>query len=186
MKNYLNTFLALVTCGALFAGNAGKPAYEALEFFEPLIGDWEGKSETIGIFEGLPGQGTKKTINKSTYRWLVDKTAVQREWKTLEADGKTVINIGTSIYTLDPVTKNIVSTNFGYDGSVYWTGHGRATGHGKKFTFDIEEVTINGTYTDYTMQLHLEGKNVLKWKILDVTQNQKKLPDSSLRRMKRK
>ena len=48
MKNYLNTFLALVTCGALFAGNAGKPAYEALEFFEPLIGDWEGKSETTG------------------------------------------------------------------------------------------------------------------------------------------
>ncbi|MDP7273669.1 MAG: hypothetical protein QGI47_08570, partial [Candidatus Marinimicrobia bacterium] len=73
-----------------------------------------------------------------------------------------------------------------YDGSVYWTGHGRATGDGKKFTFDIEEVTINGTYTDYTMQLHLEGKNVIKWKLVDVTQNQQKLPDSSVRRMKRK
>ena len=57
---------------------------------------------------------------------------------------------------------------------------------GKKYTFDIEEVTINGTYTDYTMQLNLEGENVLKWKIVDVMQNQKKLPDAPIRRMKRK
>ena len=111
---------------------------------------------------------------------------MQREWETLADDGKTVINIGTSIFTLDPITKNIVSTNFGYDGSVYWTGYGRATVDGKKYTFDIEEVTINGTYTDYTMQLNLEGENVLKWKIVDVMQNQKKLPDAPIRRMKRK
>ena len=186
MKNNRSTFLFLAICSVLVAEDDGKPTYEALKVFEPLIGDWEGKSESLGIFEGLPDRGTKKTINKTTYRWLVDRTAVQREWETLADDGKTVINIGTSIFTLDPITKNIVSTNFGYDGSVYWTGYGRATVDGKKYTFDIEEVTINGTYTDYTMQLNLEGENVLKWKIVDVMQNQKKLPDAPVRRMKRK
>ena len=101
----------------------------------------------------------KKTINLTTYRWLLDKTSVQREWKTLEADGKTIINIGTTIWTLDPVTKNIVSTSF---------------------------VTINGTYTEYTNQLNLDGKNRFKWQLKNVTQNQKQLPDVPKRLMEQK
>ena len=186
MKNYMKAFLILVYCGGLFAGDISSPTYDALKVFEPLIGEWEGNNEALGIFEGLPDQGSKKTVNRSTYRWLLDKTAVQREWETLTSDGKTVINIGTSIFTLDPVTKNIVSSNFGYDGDVYWTGHGRVTVEGKIYTYEIEEVTINGTYTDYTMQLNLEGENLMRWKIMDITQNQKKLPDSTARRMERK
>ena len=110
MKSCIKIVLTVIILGVLFAGSADKPAYNALKGFEPLIGEWVGESESIGIFEGLPDEGAKKTINLSTYRWLLDKTSVQREWKTLAADGKTVINIGTTIYTLDPVTKNIVST----------------------------------------------------------------------------
>ena len=121
MKYNAKNILSVIIFGVLFAGSADKPAYNALKGFEPLIGEWVGESESIGIFEGLPDEGAKKTINLSTYRWLLDKTSLQREWKTLAADGKTVINIGTTIYTLDPVTKNIVSTSFGYDGPIYWT-----------------------------------------------------------------
>ena len=186
MQNYTKVVLSVIILGVLFAGSADKPAYNALKGFEPLIGEWVGESESIGIFEGLPGEGLKKTINFSTYRWLLDKTSVQREWKTLEADGKTVINIGTTIYTLDPVTKNIVSTSFGYDGPIYWTGHGRASISRNKYIFNIEEVTINGTYTEYSIHLNLDGKNRLKWQLKNVTQNQKKLPDVPKRLMKRK
>ena len=178
--------LILLIIGTLCGGDTGRPAYEALRVFAPLIGEWEGESESLGIFEGLPNAGTTKTINRSVYSWVLDRTAVKREWKTLSFDGRTVINIGTSIFTLDPVTKNIVSNNFGYDGPVYWTGHGRAIIHRSSFIFDIEEITINGTYTDYTMKVSLDGKDLLKWKIVDVTQDQKKLPDTGIRRMKRK
>jgi len=186
MKSCIKIVLTVIILGVLFAGNADKPAYNALKGFEPLIGEWEGESESIGIFEGLPDEGAKKTINFSTYRWLLDKTAVQREWKTLEMDEKTVINIGTTIYTLDPVTKNIVSNSFGYDGPIYWTGHGRASIDGVTYIYNIEEVTINGTYTEYTIQLNLTGKNRLKWQLKNVIQNQKKLPDAPKRLLKRK
>ena len=54
------------------------------------------------------------------------------------------------------------------------------------FVFDFEEITINGTYTDYTMKVNLDGKDLMKWQVVDVTQDQKKLPDSGIRRMKRK
>ena len=186
MKNYAKVLLSVIILGVLFAGSADKHAYNALKGFDLLIGEWVGESVSIGIFEGLPDEGAKKTINLSTYRWLLDKTSVQREWKTLEADGKTVINIGTTIYTLDPVTKNIVSTSFGYDGPIYWTGHGRASINENNYIFNIEEVTINGTYTEYTIQLNLDGKNRLKWELKNVTQNQKKLPDAQERLLKRK
>ena len=186
MKNYAKVFLSVIILGVLFAGSADKPAYKALKGFEPLVGEWVGESESIGIFEGLPDEGAKKTINLSTYRWLLDKTSVQREWKTLAADGKTVINIGTTIYTLDPVTKNIVSTSFGYDGPIYWAGHGRAFINENNYIFNIEEVTINGIYTEYTIQLNLDGKNRLKWQLKNVKQNQKKLPDAPKRLMERK
>ena len=186
MKNYAKVLLSVIILGVLFAGSADKHAYNALKGFDLLIGEWVGESVSIGIFEGLPNEGAKKTINLSTYRWLLDKTSVQREWKTLEADGKTVINIGTTIYTLDPVTKNIVSTSFGYDGPIYWAGHGRAYINGNNYIFNIEEVTINGTYTEYTIQLNLDGKNRLKWQLKNVKQNQKKLPDAPNRLMERK
>lgn len=186
MYKQSKNILMLLIIGALYGGDAGRPTYEALRVFEPLIGKWEGKSESIGIFEGLPNAGTTKTINRSVYSWVLDKTGVKREWKTLSFDGKTVINIGTSVFTLDPATKNIVSNNFGYDGPVYWAGHGRATVDGSSFIFDIEEITINGTYTDYTMKVNLDGKDLMKWQIVDVTQDQKKLPDTGIRRMKRK
>ena len=186
MYKQSKNILLLLISGALYGGDAGRPAYEALRVFEPLIGEWEGKSESLGIFEGLPNKGTTKTINRSVYSWVLDKTGVKREWKTLSFDGKTVINIGTSIFTLDPSTKNIVSNNFGYDGQVYWAGHGRATVDGSSFVFDIEEITINGTYTDYTMKVNVDGKDLMKWQVVDVTQDQKKLPDSGIRRMKRK
>ncbi|SVD47646.1 uncharacterized protein METZ01_LOCUS400500, partial [marine metagenome] len=42
--------LLLIISGALYGGDAGRPAYEALRVFEPLIGEWEGKSESLGIF----------------------------------------------------------------------------------------------------------------------------------------
>ena len=92
----------------------------------------------------------------------------------------------STIYTLDPVTKNIVSTSFGYDGPVYWTGHGRASIKGNNYVFKIEEVTINGTYTEYTIQLNLDGNDKLKWQLKNVTQNQKKLPDAPKRLLERK
>ena len=64
MKNNRNIFLLLAICSVLVAEDDGKPTYEALKVFEPLIGDWEGKSETLGIFEGLPDRGTKKRLIK--------------------------------------------------------------------------------------------------------------------------
>ena len=87
---------------------------------------------------------------------------------------------------MDPVTKNIVSTSFGYDGPIYWTGYGRAYINEKNYIFNIEEVTINGTYSEYTIQLNLDSKNRLKWELKDVTQNQKQLPDAPKRLMERK
>ena len=86
---------------------------------------------------------------------------------------------------MDPVTKNIVSNSFGYDGPIYWTGHGRASINEKNYIFNIEEVTINGTYTEYTNQLNLDGKNRYKWQLKNEIQNQKKLPDAPKRLMKR-
>jgi len=186
MRKKNKHIIMLMICVILYGGNTGKPAYEALMVFEPLIGEWEGKSESYGIFEGLPNKGSTKMINRSVYSWVLDKTAIKREWKTLSSDGKTVINIGTSIFILDPVTKNIVSNDFGYDGPVYWVGNGRATVKGSSFVFDIEEITINGTYTDYTMKVNLDGKDLMKWQIVDVTQDQKKLRDTNIQRLKRK
>ena len=50
----------------------------------------------------------------------------------------------------------------------------------------VGEVTINGIYTEYTIQLNLDGKNRLKWQLKNVKQNQKKLPDAPKRLMERK
>ena len=87
MYKQSKNILMLIIVGALYGGDAGRPAYEALRVFEPLIGEWEGKSESLGIFEGLPNKGTTKTINRSVYSWVLDKTGVKREWKTLSFDG---------------------------------------------------------------------------------------------------
>ena len=62
MKNYAKVFLSVIILGVLFAGSADKPAYKALKGFEPLVGEWVGESESIGIFEGLPDDGAKKLL----------------------------------------------------------------------------------------------------------------------------
>ncbi len=62
MKNHTKVVLSVIIFGVLFAGSADKPAYNALKGFEPLIGEWVGESESIGIFEGLPDEGAKKLL----------------------------------------------------------------------------------------------------------------------------
>ena len=59
---------------------AQSEAYEALKIFEPFIGEWFSKHNSVGAFEGLP---KNKQIESATkYEWITDKTAVMETWRS--------------------------------------------------------------------------------------------------------
>ena len=58
------------------------------------------------------------------FRWILNKTAVQLTWDNKFKDDGKPFNFGTGIITLDPLSKKLNWSSFGYDGKVYWTGKG--------------------------------------------------------------
>ena len=119
------------------------PAHEALKGLQPFIGNWAGEFEAIGGFEGL-AKG-KMVTGTERVRWILNKTAVQMTWDNKFKDDGKSFNFGTGIITLDPVSKKLNWSSFGYDGKVYWTGKGVVELKDKLLHFDLNENTINKT-----------------------------------------
>ena len=154
MKTKLNIFTFVLALSGFIAVQTATaqapnphPAQEALKGLQPFIGNWAGEFEAIGGFEGL-AKG-KMVTGTNRFRWILNKTAVQLTWDNKFKDGGKPFNFGTGIITLDPVSKKLNWSSFGYDGKVYWTGKGVMEIKDKVLHFDIEENTINKTNTKY-------------------------------------
>jgi ketosteroid isomerase-like protein len=151
------------------------PAHEALKGLQPFIGNWAGEFEAIGGFEGL-AKG-KMVTGTERVRWILNKTAVQMTWDNKFKDDGKSFNFGTGIITLDPVSKKLNWSSFGYDGKVYWTGKGvvelKATG----LHFDIEENTINKTNTKYQSTRLKTNRKTMIVQHKNLVQNGEKIGD---------
>jgi|TARA_B110000438_G_scaffold75583_1_gene75716 hypothetical protein len=154
MKTKLNIFTFVLALSGFIAVQTATaqapnphPAQEALKGLQPFIGSWAGEFEAIGGFEGL-AKG-KMVTGTNRFRWILNKTAVQLTWDNKYKDDGKPFNFGTGIITLDPVSKKLNWSSFGYDGKVYWTGKGVMEIKDKVLHFDIEENTINKTNTKY-------------------------------------
>ena len=88
----------LLSCG-LFAQSE---AYEALKVFEPFIGEWFSKHNSVGAFEGLPKN--KQIESETKFEWITDKTAVMETWRSTITNSDKWDNVGSNIYSLDPAT----------------------------------------------------------------------------------
>ncbi|MDB4342013.1 nuclear transport factor 2 family protein [bacterium] len=169
----LSGFIAVQTATAQ-APNP-HPAHEALKGLQPFIGNWAGEFEAIGGFEGL-AKG-KMVTGTERVRWILNKTAVQMTWDNKFKDDGKSFNFGTGIITLDPVSKKLNWSSFGYDGKVYWTGKGvvelKATG----LHFDIEENTINKTNTKYQSTRLKTNRKTMIVQHKNLVQNGEKIGD---------
>ena len=154
MKTKLNIFTFVLALSGFIAVQTATaqapnphPAQEALKGLQPFIGSWAGEFEAIGGFEGLAKE--KMVTGTERVRWILNKTAVQMTWDNKFKDDGKSFNFGTGIITLDPVSKKLNWSSFGYDGKVYWTGKGVVKLKTTGLHFDIEENTINKTNTKY-------------------------------------
>ena len=150
MKTKLNISIAVLALSGFIVVQTATaqapnphPAQEALKGLQPFIGSWAGEFEAIGGFEGL-AKG-KMVTGTERVRWILNKTAVQMTWDNKFKDDGKSFNFGTGIITLDPVSKKLNWSSFGYDGKVYWTGKGVMEIKDKVLHFDMEENTINKT-----------------------------------------
>ena len=163
MKAQLKTYVVVLALSGLVAVQSGAqspnphPAREALKELQPLIGTWTGEEEAAGGFEGLTKGRT--VIFKNRCRWILKKTAIQITWNNKFNDDGKPFNFGTGIITLDPVSKNLHWSSFGYDGKIYWTGTGTGGFKDNALHFAVSENTINKTHTTYEMY----------WRLLDST-----------------
>ncbi len=177
----LSGFIAVQTATAQ-APNP-HPAQEALKGLQPFIGNWAGEFEAIGGFEGL----AKGKIVKGTerVRWILNKTAVQFTSDNKFKDDGKPFAFGTGIITLDPVSKKLNWSSFGYDGKVYWTGKGVVELKDKVLHFDIEENTINKTNTKYQSTRRKPDRKTLIQHHKNLVQNGKKIGNLKETRMTR-
>ena len=151
------------------------PAHEALKGLQPFIGNWAGEFEAIGGFEGL-AKG-KMVTGTERVRWILNKTAVQMTWDNKFKDDGKSFNFGTGIITLDPVSKKLNWSSFGYDGKVYWTGKGVVELKTTGLHFDIEENTINKTNTKYQSTRLKTNRKTMIVQHKNLVQNDKKIGD---------
>jgi hypothetical protein len=151
------------------------PAQEALKGLQPFIGNWAGEFEAIGGFEGL-AKG-KMVTGTERVRWILNKTAVQMTWDNKFKDDGKSFNFGTGIITLDPVSKKLNWSSFGYDGKVYWTGKGVVELKTTGLHFDIEENTINKTNTKYQSTRLKTNRKTMIVQHKNLVQNDKKIGD---------
>ena len=159
------------------------PAHEALKGLQPFIGNWAGEFEAFGGFEGL--EKGKMVTGSNRFRWIQNKTAVQVTWDNKFKDNGKTFNFGTSIITLDPVSKKLISHSFGYDGKVYWTGKGVVVLKDKVLHFDVEENTINNTNTKYQTTRRKSNRNTTIINHKNLVQNGKKIGDLKEMKMTR-
>ena len=180
----INSMKSLISVVLLSSGLfAQLEAYEALKVFEPFIGEWFSKHNSVGAFEGLP---KNKQIESATkYEWITDKTAVMETWRSTFPNSDKRVNVGSIIYSLDPSTNTIKSKHFGYDGKVYWSGKGWVETKDSTIYVYTEELTINGTVTKYTTIRRPAENNNLESQYIDFIQNGKPLKDQPLRKMRR-
>ncbi|MDA7520659.1 DUF4440 domain-containing protein [bacterium] len=169
----LSGFIAVQTATAQ-APNP-HPAQEALKGLQPFIGNWAGEFEAIGGFEGL-AKG-KMVTGTERVRWILNKTAVQMTWDNKFKDDGKSFNFGTGIITLDPVSKKLNWSSFGYDGKVYWTGKGVVELKTTGLHFDIEENTINKTNTKYQSTRLKTNRKTMIVQHKNLVQNGKKIGD---------
>ena len=151
------------------------PAHEALKGLQPFIGNWAGEFEAIGGFEGL-AKG-KMVTGTERVRWILNKTAVQITWDNKFKDDGKSFNFGTGIITLNPVSKKLNWSSFGYDGKVYWTGKGVVELKTTGLHFDIEENTINKTNTKYQSTRRKSNRKTTIMNHMNLVQNGKKIAD---------
>ena len=89
------------------------------------------------------------------------------------------------MYTLDPSTNTIKTKHFGYDGKVYWTGKGWIESKDSTLHTYVEEMTINGTKTNYTNVKSLITELTFSNQYTNFTQNGKRLKDQPVQKMRR-
>ena len=180
MKTKLNIFnVVLVLFGIISVQTATAqapnphPAHEALKGLQPFIGNWAGEFEAQGGFEGL--EKGRMVAGTNRLRWILNKTAVQMTWDNKFKDDGKSFNFGTGIITLDPVSKKLNWSSFGYDGKVYWTGKGVMEIKGKVLHFGIEENTINKTNTKYQSTRRKSNRKTTIMNHMNLVQNGKKI-----------
>ena len=177
----LSGFIAVQTATAQ-APNP-HPAQEALKGLQPFIGNWAGEFEAFGGFEGL--EKGRMVTGSSRFVWILNTTAVKGTWDNKFKDSGKTFNFGTSIITLDPVSKKLICYKFGYDGKVYWTGKGSVVLKDKVLHFDVEENTINNTNTKYQTTRRKSNRNTTIVNHKNLVQNGKKIGDLKEMKMTR-
>ena len=161
-------FSILFISGSLFAQTE---AYDALKVLEPLIGEWMSKHKSLGVFEGEPNN--KELVSSYKYEWITDKTAILETWITLS---KSILSLSTN---------TIKTKHFGYDGKVYWTGKGWVELQDSTIYTYVEELTINGTKTNYTNVKTLVNELTFNNQYTNFTQDGKSLKDQPVQKMRR-
>jgi len=159
------------------------PAHEALKGLQPFIGNWASEFESYGGFEGL--EKGRMVTGSSRFVWILNKTAVKGTWDNKFKDNGKTFNFGTSIITLDPVSKKLISHSFGYDGKVYWTGKGVVVLKDKVLHFYIEENTIDKTNTKYQSTRRKSNRDTTIVVHKNLVQNGKKIGEDKEIKMTR-
>ena len=181
MNIILKLLLSLLfTPGMLYSQSE---AYNALKIFEPLLGEWMSKHKSLGVFEGEPNN--KEIISSYTYEWITDKTAILETWTSLTVKDNKRIHSGSILYTLDPLTSTIKTKHYGYDGKVYWTGKGWIESKDSTIYTYVEELTINGTKTNYVNVKTMLNNLTFNNQYTNFSQNGKLLKDQPIQKMRR-
>jgi hypothetical protein len=174
-------FTTILLSASLFSQSE---AYDALKVLEPFIGEWYSKHKSIGAFEGLPNN--EEIISTTKYEWITDKSAILETWRSTSAKNEEKrVNVGSIVYSLDPSTNTIKTKHFGYDGKVYWSGKGWIESKDSTVYIHVEELTINGTKTNYTNVKTLANDSTIKNQYINFMQNGKALKDQPMQTMRR-
>ena len=177
----LQKFLSLLLfSGTLFSQTE---AYDALKVMEPLIGEWFSKHKSQGNFEGEPKN--TQLISNYKYEWIAEKTAIVETWRSSIEKTDKRVHVGSIVYTLDPATNSIKTKHFGYDGKVYWTGKGWVEFSDSTMYTYVEELTVNGTKTNYTNVKKIISSLEFSNQYTNFNQNGKRLKDQPVQKMRR-
>ena len=151
------------------------PAQDALKGMQWMIGTWSGGGGGYGGFEGAKRDANLHFVIR--FRWLQRKAAVEMTSEVREkATGKRH-NTGSKIMFLDAETRELRVVGYGYEGDVYFSNSGSMKIHPESVTLKINEMSVNGSKSSYTVKFARKGPEALSIQLIDVIVDAEKQKD---------
>lgn len=160
MKSVIMTLSAgILVCGMAHGQEEPGPNQELLKSHRPVIGTWRYEGPLLESIPEFAEKGTKY-VNQISWKWILDKYAVEIAWFSEFEDGKRIS--GKGLIGWNAAEKEITFGGMDSSGGISLGTIVMEDGD-KVSTLTSEGISGNGEKTTFKGIINVTGKDTLTW-----------------------